>query len=270
MLAGHMDVRSSDRPLQLSPEAFKAVNVGVAIGPLFRAMLHCLVVVSKVGKYLIRWPFVGTDAGSGRNVVEYVRDQGFAAGAWNNLGHQVAATLQHTEDDGFAFGPPASEAVFPTGTLAADIGFVNFDMAGKGRVAVRVCHVLADFMAHTPSALVGNAQLARQFLGRDAVTGRGKEIHGVKPFREGCTRPLKGCSRHGVDVMTAPSALIGGYFADAVELPVFAALRAIEGVAVLHLHKVFQARIVVREAIEKVMYCKCFSHNPIPSTNRLA
>lgn len=66
-------------------------------------------------------------------------------------------------------------------------------------------------------------------------------------------------------MVPAPSALIGGYLADTVKLPVLAAFWAIQGVAVLHLHKVVQARIIVRESGEKVENCKRLSNCPVLS-----
>jgi hypothetical protein len=73
----------------------------------------------------------------------------------------------------------------PSLHATADIGFVQFDMAGQQCVeAVGLLGQLPDLHAHAVGGLVGDAELALKLFAADAVARRAEEIHGIEPRNE--------------------------------------------------------------------------------------
>ena len=248
-----MDMRSPVRPLKHGPERLQGVHVGFAVGPLLAGMFDRQVIVPKGGKDFVRGPFVGADRGPGLDALEYRRNEAKAGSVRNNLGEQFAITLKNAHDNGFALGTAPGESVLFAVPLAADIGFIDFNVIGKRRIAVNRAHVFADQMGHTERRGVGNAQLALQFLGRDAMPRRGEQIHGVKPLLKGRMGLVKRRSNHRVNVMAAPRAGISLLLPDPGKFAVLGTLRAINGFAVAKLHQVIKAGVVIGELLEKIL-----------------
>ncbi len=131
-----------------------------------------------------------------RAVLDVCQDmslQGLALHVRNDARHYIAAALDYSEHHGLA-----RRTTFPLAAraLPADHRVVNLDMAVKRIVTVNLAHVLEDFVAHAPSALVGHAKLALEFFGRHAMARRGEQIHGIKPLLERRAGPLEGRSDH--------------------------------------------------------------------------
>lgn len=258
MLAGDVDVSALDASFQLRPNAFDGVGVVNAISPLFNPMLHYAVAVTGIPQFTIGHPIIGTNGRSICHIDRYQRDQGFGFGIGNNMGHYVTTSLNHTHDGRF-LGVLTGTTKFRT--FAADVGFVNFNVPGKSVVTVRVGHVLADFVAHSPSRFVGHAKLPLKLLGGDTMAGGGEQVHGIEPLLEGRAGPLKGRSSHGVYVMAAPCALVGLFLLNARKIPMFSALWAIYLETVTNLHKVIEAAIIVWKTLEEVCNRELRSHH---------
>ena len=264
-----MDMRSPDRPLEHGPEGFQRVYVSIAIGPLLPAMLDRPVIVPERREDAVRGPFVGANCGPGLDALKDRRNEAFAGSVRNNLGEQFAIAFKDAHDDGFSLGAAPGEAVFLTPALSADIGFVNFDMIGKGRIAVNRAHVFADQVGHAERRGVRNAKLALQFLGRNAVARRGKQVHGIKPLLQRCMRAIERRPDHRVNVMATPGAGIGRHLLEAGKTAILAALGAIKGFAVAQLHKVVEASVVIGELLHEINDGRMFGHFSLHSIKRV-
>jgi len=92
---------------------------------------------------------------------------------------------------------------------AANESFVHFDVLpcpADWPASVGRRHELPQFMANPPSALVGDASLPLDFLGRDAMSSAGHEVHRKEPDRELGAALVKDGPGCGIDVMAAPLA----------------------------------------------------------------
>jgi hypothetical protein len=79
-------------------------------------------------------------------------------------------------------------------------------------------HQLAEFVADAPSALVGHASLALDFLRSDAMPSAGHEVHRKEPDRERGAGFVKDGPGTRVGVMAASLAGVGPALAHRVEL----------------------------------------------------
>jgi len=118
-------------------------------------------------------------------------------------------------------------------------------------------------MTHAPRRLVRHGKLALQFLRRDAMPGRGEQIHGVEPLHQWRSGTLKGCTRHWADVITAPLALVKRAVFTLVKLAVFPAAGAVYWVAMAGIHQAFKASVVIWEHLKKLQYTHRLSHSLI-------
>ena len=251
---------SPDRTLEDRPEAFEGVHMGIAPRVFLLSVVNRLMVVPKPGKDAVGPPFVRADGRTGGDVLEDRRNEGLAAGIGDNLREQFAAPLKDTHDDSLVRPAPGNAFLLSALSHAPNIGFVHFDMAGQGWIAVNAAHVFPDLVRHAKCGWVGHAQLPLQFLGRNAMPRCGEQIDRVVPFLKGCMRTVKHGPDHRENLEPAPRALIGLVTADAVKLPVLATLRATERWAVTKLHEVVQTSVVVWELFHKLLDSRGFCH----------
>ena len=85
---------------------------------------------------------------------------------------------------------------------------------------------------------------------------RGEQVNGIKPLLQGRVRSVEDGASLGIYLITAPTALVGRMTPDPMKLPMLAALRAIQRLAVMLAHQEVQAPIIVRELLEKLL-CGC-------------
>jgi hypothetical protein len=235
MLSRNVNVRPEDRALEVAPEAFQAVRVMDAVNPLLSGVRDDAVLVAAIGEVPIGRPFVAADRRAGLDLLDDDRLKRLAPHVRYDAGHHVAVPLQHPEYDCLAF-----------------------NVARQIAVAVNLGHVLADFVPDAPSRLVGHAELALQFLRRDTVPGRGKEVHRVEPLLQRRPAILERRPRHRVDVMAAPRARVSRHLRQLCKAPVPLALRAIQRLAVAYLHQVREAAIVVWETPKEILNRELF------------
>lgn len=251
---------TTDAAFDLRPETFQRIGVRDAIHPLFGGMVDAAMFVAERLERLVAHPFVGANQAPGQHLFDDMREQSPAAGVVHDARDDIAVSFRHSEHDGL-FGTASRDAVLLAALApSADIGFVHFDMARQAAIAVNVAHVFADFVAHAPRRFVGHAQLALQFLRRDAMPRRGEKIHRIEPFLQRRMRPLERRSCHRMDVMPAPLTGISGQFREARKAALPAAFGALKRLAVSDFHKVVQANIIIRETLEKVLNCERLSH----------
>ena len=67
------------------------------------------------------------------------------------------ATFCHAKYDCLASAPRPD---FATGTMAADVSLIHFDVAAKDIKTIGLDHELADLLAHAPRGFVGHAERA--------------------------------------------------------------------------------------------------------------
>lgn len=259
MLSRNAYMGSKDRALEMAPEALQAIRVVDAVYPLLGGVRDDTVLVASVCEVPVGRPFVAADRRAGADFLDDDALKCSAPRVWHNAGHYIAIPLQHTEDDRLASSPATTLAR----VLAANISLINFDVSRQIVVAINFAHVLADFVTDAPRGLVGHAKLALQFLRRDAVSGRGEQVHGVEPLLQRRPGILKRRSGHRVNVVAAPRAGIGGKLRQPHETTFLAALRAFKCLAMARLHQMREAAIVIREALEKVLYGEVLSHRPL-------
>jgi hypothetical protein len=123
--------------------------------------------------------------------------------------------LQHAHNHRFVGDVAFAHAV----CFATDQGFVTLDsveVTAKPIAAVHHRHVLADKAGHTPRCLVGDAQLALQFLCRHAVPRRGEQVDCVEPKLKRSAGLFERRPDRGMQVVTAPLAGIGPLGLDAI------------------------------------------------------
>ena len=262
MFPTDMDMRRADRPLEDRPIAFERIGVVNALAPLLGAMVDRAMLVARFGKLVVGRQFVRADGRALGDVFLNVRLKRIPLDVWHHAGHDVAATLQHPENDGLVFAHPTALAALAP---AANHGFIDFDMTSKHRIAVNVGHVLADFMAHAPRGLVGHADLPLDFLRRYAVPRRGEQENGIEPFLQGSPALLKRRSDLRRNLMRAVGALVNGAFFDAAVTAVATTGRAIERLAIAEAHNMLKACVVVWKAFHEVVNGRGFEHLMSPN-----
>ena len=263
MLTADMNMSATDRAFQDGPEAVQGVGVRFAshVFPLF--VLHDQVPISFPRKRHIRVPFVGRDGGTFLDLGDDFGNERIAPCVRNDSGNHVPTALDHPKDGSFDFTVLKLAPLAVLARLTADVGFVGFDMPAKHRVAVNLRHVFADFMAHAPSCLVRHAQLALQFLGRNAVPRGRKKVHRVEPLLQRRPRVLERRSRHRMNMVPAIAG-VGGHLAKAAKLADLAALWAGYFRAEPRFEQVFKASTIIRELAEKVLNRWHFRHGYLP------
>lgn len=109
-------------------------------------------------------------------------------------------------------------------------------------------HQLAQFVAHAPSALIGDANLPFDFLGRNAVASAGHEVHCKEPLGERRAGLVKDGTGRRIDVMAALLAGKRAPLRHRMKLgPINAAGRAGDlGAPVVDFHQLGEAGRVVR------------------------
>ena len=256
VLSGYVDMSAVNAALQLRPEAFNAVHMGRAFDVLASTVFNRAMVIALGIQRLVAVKLIGANIAASLYVFLNDRMQGIAAHVRHHFSHNLTAPFKHAKHGSLAEGSAASRA-FP---LAAYHRFVYFNMAGQSVVPIHGTHVLTNLVAHPPSALVSNADLPLQFLGRYSMSGRGEQVHGIEPFLQRRTGTMKGRANHRIDFFSTPRALISRVAADTMKLAVLAALRAIKLLAVSNAHKMIKACFVSIEAPKEILNCECRSH----------
>lgn len=248
VLPTDMNVSAVNPALQLRPEAFKAVDAFAAGGGVFASgVIDGDVTIAGLRNVLIAAKFIGADGCTGQDVRNDNRLHGALGAARYDAGNEIAATLFHADDAGFVAlvaRPFARHA-------ATDQGFVNLDnrtSAAQRGVTINRSHILADFMAHTPSRFVGDAKLALDFLGSNTVTGGAELEHDKEPVAQRGASAVKWGASGRIDLRTAPLASIGAAIVDAVEARFLTTLIAVMTLAKAGAHQVVKAAFLSGEA----------------------
>jgi hypothetical protein len=206
MFFGDVNVGAFNGAFDLRPEAFNRVGVVDSMNVLLPGMVDLPVNVSKFRKRLVGAPFIGANGRTLLDVFLNEWQEGPLSNPAYHLGHNVTPTTNHSEDDSL-LGTSGTfiRVPFPS----ANVSLVNLNVPVELVVPVHGSHVLSDLMGHSPSGLVGDGQLSLEFLGRDAMPGRGEQVESIEPLLQGGMAVLERGTRHWVDMVAAKLAGIG-------------------------------------------------------------
>lgn len=252
MLFGNVNVGAADAAFEMLPKVLHPINVRVALGVFMVAVVNRLVLVAALFQTAIRTKFIGVNRGT---LFHVGFDDGLQRGLFavrNDLRHHLAVALQHAKDNRFVGRATPTNAC----AMTSDIGFINLDLAGKRKLAVHLCHVLADFVTHAPRRLVSHAKLAFQLFRGNPVAGSGEKVDRIEPRLQRSAAVLEKSPGGRVKVMTAPLASIGALGLETIPVGFLGALRADMALAKAHIKKVVQTGFVIRELREKLGHCR--------------
>lgn len=261
MLLRDVNVRALDGPFQLGPMAFDAVGVMNTVHPFIFGVVDGAVRVAHRAKVLIADPFVCADCRAARNVALNRPLQDICLAVRDRASNQTSIAFKHSEKLGLV-----RVHVGMALHLSADQRFVNFDVARERAfaVCVGIRHQLAKLMRHAPRRFVGAADLAFQFLSRNAVTRGSHQVHGEKPVSQLRAGLVKDRARARVDVMPALLAGKGFALVHGVKLGLSNTTAGAGnlGAAVLDIHERQKAGRVIRELGLELLECVFHGFNP--------
>jgi hypothetical protein len=193
-----------------APKAFDGVDVRVARDVDLGRMVDALVLVAEPFERVVNGVFIGKDGAVRHGALDNVREQGRGLGVRNDLRHNAALALNHSEHGSFA-DSARTEMLTLTGMFvflqAAEMAFVHLNLAGKLR-AIIFFQKRPNLLEHAPRALIGHADLAFQLFGADAAFGRGHQVNCVEPELQGRGRILKDSPLHRMLMVAAELALV--------------------------------------------------------------
>ena len=189
MPAARRDVGSLECPLQAGPKVLNRVRVNAASDVLNRVVHERMTVriaQDAIGAQRVRIDRrtrldVRADDRSERPRLVIGNDHRAHLGRFAALNHAEHRRLAERRAARF---DSAVTAHFVKVALAADEGFVRFDLAREGRFEGLVFHGQAQAVHHKPGRLLRDAQGARDLAGRDAVAAPGEHPHRDHPLVE--------------------------------------------------------------------------------------
>lgn len=250
MLLRDMNVRASDASLHVFPEVFESIHMGVASDIFTRSVINRLVFVALGIKTIVRTKFVRMNRRTSNHILFNDGMKVSSGNGWNYFRHYLAVPLKHPENDGLSSGTTTASS----GTLAANIGFINLNLSKHGKLSVNFLNVLSDLIRNTPSALIGYSKLSLQFLCRNTVTRCGEKIDGIKPELKRCAAILKRRSDRWMKMMSAPLAGISAFRLNLIPVGFSLALRARMALSESDVENVLQASIVRWKLLEEIAY----------------
>ena len=73
---------------------------------------------------------------------------------------------------------------FASAALATEVGIIEIDPAGEGKLEVSLHHHLHQLVSHALRGVIGDAQMAVQLQRRDPFLVLGHEVDGLEPHGE--------------------------------------------------------------------------------------
>lgn len=153
--------------LDQAPEAVHGVRMGDPVYVHLGGVLNLQVLKASTPQTAVAGHIVCDDGALGRDVLSDVRHERLALYVWNNLHDDPALAFRHTHRNRLSSGPTPAL----TGPPAADVGFINLDVAGE--LARFFVHEYPNVLEDSPGRLVGDSKLTLNLLGRDAAAGGG-------------------------------------------------------------------------------------------------
>jgi hypothetical protein len=246
VLGADVAVDAPNAVLRQAPEAFQRVRVRVAIDVYLRGMMDALVFVSHPLQLLVSGSFVCEHSRRGQHMSFNQREDGRLSGVGYHLCDDSPLAFYRTPNSSFAYCA-ATRPEFLIRVLVAFLSAVEAFVClyfARQRLIITFQH-LADQMEHSPSGLVGNANLTTQLLGRDAATSRGHDVYGVKPeLQRGCGI-LEDSSLHRMLMASAILTSIGRALSIAMMLRNLLAFRTEDTVGIVAFNQPFQTSSII-------------------------
>jgi len=120
-------MRPVDPALDQAPKAVHGVRVGDPVHIDLGRVLDLQVLKACPTQATIARHIIGDDRTRGRDVLRDVRHKRLALHVWNDLYYNPALPFSQAHCDGLSSGPASALAGLP----AADVGFIDLDMAGE-------------------------------------------------------------------------------------------------------------------------------------------
>lgn len=180
----HADVGSVQAALQERPKVFHRISVDVAVHVLDRVIDD--LVLKVIFQTIVGFQLIGEDRCARFDVLFEIRLQSFLLAVIQDYCANVAATLQHSHDNGFILatrtGDDAGLFVFVhIPRLAADERFIHFYFTGQfAALLALLCE--SDPVKHEPCGLLGHAERSCDLATADTVLAIQDEPHCGKPL----------------------------------------------------------------------------------------
>ena len=182
--------------LQDCPSGLNAIRGNVAVDVQLdvfaRRVIDRLVPEEQTVHARVGFRFIGVQRRTLLNSRMNDRLQGSRLGVTDGQQDRFAMPLAQSHDRHFADSTTAKVQLFPlvlAGFLPADIGFVNFDVAGKDCLVVATG--FANAVHHEPRAFLSDADLLRHLQRRYRLAGCDHQVHGINPLVKWDVRAFK-------------------------------------------------------------------------------
>lgn len=169
------NVSTFDRPFEQRPKVFNSVSVNMTVHIFIRVIDYMMDIF--FAKLIVRAKRITVDGRALLNMLAHFTVKHSPFGSLDNHSANFAVSLKQTHDSNLASVSRAKVSAFAhvhVSSLAANVGFVNFDFAAQF-VERSGLHRLADSVQNKPCALLSHAKRARQFAGTNAVLRVGNE-----------------------------------------------------------------------------------------------
>jgi hypothetical protein len=249
MLFGNVYMSGTDAALQMFPEIFQAVHMRTIQDVFLLVVVNYFVIIALLCQTAIAHKLIRMRRGTFLDILLNDGMEGFLFAVRNDFGHYLSAAFKHTKHNRFVLcATSTTHAV----RFSANISLVNFDITKQRKFAVHIFHVLANQMSHAPRRFICYAKLPFQFLGRNAVTGSGEQVNGIKPQLQRSAAILERSAHSGMQVMAAPLTGIGTFGLKAKPFGRLAAFWANMALSKADLEQMCKALFIIRELREKL------------------
>src|SRR5271157_2653866 len=147
MLLGDMNMSTFDASFNLAPKSFSGINVVDSVDVLFMSMIANPMLKTFRGERVISRKLIGLNQTPFFDMLFHNWKECFPFNIWNHVSHNVTTTLNHSKHNSFCWNTPTM--IFRI--LSTNISFIGFNLARKFVIPINLCHVLADFVSHSPS-----------------------------------------------------------------------------------------------------------------------
>lgn len=198
-------MRAGDSALQMRPKTFDGISAINTTFPLVNIMVDATVPVSQCFETGVRAMSVGGNCSALSYIGLNNRYHCCNALVLNDMGLDSTIALHDAHNGSLVFQKEAFAVTFEFAKPSTDIGFVNFDMAGKRtRILLEVPrrHQVTQLLADAPCTFVGHAKLPLQFFSRHAIASSGHQIDGVEPSCQDGAGMFKDRPGAGIDMAT--------------------------------------------------------------------
>lgn len=140
--------------LGVTPEAFQAVNINLACCKSF-SMVNPQMAIPAEHQGIIAPEFIGVNYRAASDHLYGLVKQAFGSDVLNHRHLHFSVSLEYTEDRNLACRSPATL----TFSTAAEIGFIEFDLAGGPEIAFSCQQGVSDQMTHPQDRRIAQTDL---------------------------------------------------------------------------------------------------------------